>query len=641
MLGAVVGCDSKSAVEERTPPGGSEANASTAKTAGSEANDLDKPLVEPFDAPPLVDIDKTAEWIDQPVLDAAELLRESQAKEKPLATVAEALALRNEDADTNAKILSVLGRLPGSDKDVNDSATFVHHAQMDVKSLNPILQSSGTESEAWSLSGFRIFTIDWELKNFPRKETVFSWQTSKDRMIDKIVLRDDLTWSDGKPITAHDVEFSFLAIMNPRIPVPAMRSGTDELRYVKAYDDRTIVFFHKAALATNSENMNFGILPKHVYEKSIGEDPTLTKSDYHERLEMNPVCGGPYKVASRVRNSNIVFERREDYYMHNGKQVRDKPYFKRIRFVVLADPNTALIALNKGELDDATLGPEQWTTQTADDDFYRLNTKIRGVEWTNAYIGWNAREPFFSDVRVRKAMSYALDHEEMINKLCYGLYEPGCGIFYPKAWMAPKTPLKPYQQDLDRAAALLDEAGWTDTDGDGVRDKMINGRLRRFEFSMLSSQSPLAISIGSLMRQNLDQIGVVCNVRPLEFAVLQDLTQNYKFEAMMGAWGTGSDPATTENLWKTGEPRNYVGYSNPEVDRLYEEGKREFDRDKRAAIYGKIDELIYADQPYTWLYFRSSFYGMSKDLRGYKFSPRGPYSYSPGYFSLWKPVEMQ
>ena len=108
---------------------------------------------------------------------------------------------------------------------------------------------------------------------------------------------------------------------------------------------------------------------------------------------------------------------------------------------------------------------------------------------------------------------------------------------------------------------------------------------------------------------------------------------------MYGGWGTGTDPDSSENIWKTGEPRNYVGYSNPEVDKLYIEGRKEFDKTKRAAIYAKIDELIYADQPYTFLYFRNSFYGFSKQLRGYKFSPRGPFSYSPGFGSLWMVAE--
>jgi peptide/nickel transport system substrate-binding protein len=159
------------------------------------------------------------------------------------------------------------------------------------------------------------------------------------------------------------------------------------------------------------------------------------------------------------------------------------------------------------------------------------------------------------------------------------------------------------------------------------------------EFSMLVNQQPLRIAICTLLKENLEQIGVTMNVRPVESTVLQDLTQKKKFQAYFGGWGAGTDPDSSENIWKTAAGRNFVSYSNAEVDRLFEEGRRELDRAKRAEKYARIQEILYEDQPYTWLYWRNSFYGFSKQLRGYVFSPRGPYHYSPGFSSLWKPRE--
>jgi peptide/nickel transport system substrate-binding protein len=186
---------------------------------------------------------------------------------------------------------------------------------------------------------------------------------------------------------------------------------------------------------------------------------------------------------------------------------------------------------------------------------------------------------------------------------------------------------------------LLDEAGWIDHDNDGIRDKEINGRLVPFEFSMLVNQQPLRIAICTLLKESLEQVGVRMNVRPTEATVIQDLTQKKKFQAYFGGWGSGTDPDSSENIWATGAGRNFVSYSNPEVDRLFAEGRRELDRSKRAEKYGRIQEILYEDQPYTWLYWRNSFYGFSKTLRGYVFSPRGPYHYSPGFSSLWMPRE--
>lgn len=608
----------------------------SAKSATKPAANPDS-LVEPFDPPTLSELDAKAQWTKQPVLDSFELLKAKWAKEKPLATVAEALKLKNTGATENAKILSALGRLPTSDDEVDWDATFNRHIAADIKSSNPILISSTVEMDIVALMGLSLFSFDWNLIPFGASEHLVSWETSADRLMDKVVLRDDLVWSDGTPITAHDVAFSFQTIMNPKVPVPAVRSGTDKLRWVHAYDDRTVVFFHQEALATNVWNVLFPILPKHVYEKSVKEDPTLIDSAYHVKQETNPVCGGPYKLVKRIRGQEIILERREDYYMHNGKQVRQKPYFKTIRFNIIEDRNTALLALKKGDLDEMILMPEDWKTKTTDDAFYALNTKATGIEWTSFHFLWNVKTPFFSDVRVRKAMSYAYDYDEMFNALNYGLYERCNGIFHRTAWMYPKTPPQPYKQDLDKAEELLDEAGWEDSDDDGIRDKVIDGKRVKFEFTLLCPSIPDRIKYCTLMKECLGQIGVVCNVKPIEFVALHDRLMKHDIQAAFGGWGTGSDPDTAENVYGTDQGRNYGQYSNPEVDKLYAQGRKEFDRAKRAVIYGKIHTILFNDQPYTWLYFRNSFFAFSKDLRGYMFSPRDPYGYSPGLMSIWKP----
>ncbi|EDL56214.1 peptide-binding protein [Gimesia maris] len=613
--------------------------------ATEEAEDTEKEaetkevLLEPFDAPKLADLDAQVEWEEQPVLDSLELLRERQSQEKPLVSVDEALKLKNTNQEINEKILSALGRLPKNDEEVDWGATINRHVGADLKSTNPIMGSSAVEFEVSSLTGFGLFSFDWNFKPFAVSDTVVSWQSSKDKLYDKVVLRDDLTWSDGTPITAHDIVFTFKTIMNPEVPVPAVRSGTDQIRWIEAYDDQTLVFFHKESLPTNVWNLNFPIIPKHIYEKELESDPTLQDSPYHVKFENAPVTGGPYEIEKRERGQEILLKRRESWYMQDGKQVRTKPYFERVRLRIIEDPNTALLALKNGKIDEMALNPELWKTQTEDDDFYKTCTKANGLEWVYFYFGWNCETLFFKDKEVRQAMSYAFNHKEMLDELCYGLYQPCTGIYHETAWMAPKPMSKPYTQNLAKAEKLLDDAGWIDHDGDGIRDKEFDGKVIPFRFSIMTSSQPLSLSICTLLKENLAQIGVICEVKPTEFTVMQEKARNHQFQAMFGGWGTGTDPDTSINLWKTEAARNYVNYSNPEVDKLFEEGRREFDVEKRAKIYGKIHELLYEDQPYTWLYFRNSFYGFNKDLRGYVFSPRGPYGYGPGFSSLWKPAE--
>jgi peptide/nickel transport system substrate-binding protein len=596
------------------------------------------PEAEPFKPPPLADLDRDVKWLERPVRDGLALLRTAQAAETPLCSVPEALAAKNDSAAGNARILSALGRLP-EDGQADIQARIDRHVTGDLGSTNPIMISTSAEFDILGLTGFGLFSFGRDLEPFASAETVTSWQTSADGLLDKVVLRDDLVWSDGAAITAHDVAFTYTVIMDPRVPVPAVRSGTDQMRGVHAYDDRTVVFFHKEPLATNVWNVNFPVLPKHVYEATWEQDPTLKDSPEHVALEQSPVSGGPYEIVERTRGQQIVLRRRESWTVVRGTRVRDEPLFKEVRFRIIEDPNTSLLALKAGDIHEMILQPEQWTTQTTGDDFYQRNTKATAPEWVSFHFGWNIESPFFADRRVRRAMSYAFDYGEMLDKLCYGLYKPCSGNFPDDSWMAPKKRLEPYRQDLDKAEALLDEAGWIDHDNDGIRDKEIGGRLVPFEFSILVNQQPLRIAICVLLKDCLDRIGVRMNVKPVESTVLQDLTQKRKFQAYFGGWGSGTDPDSSENIWKTGAMRNFVNYSNPEVDRLFEDGRRELDRPKRAEKYARIQEILYEDQPYTWLYWRNSFYGFSKDLRGYVFSPRGPYHYSPGFSSMWMPSD--
>lgn len=643
-LAASLGCTSKSppAVERAAETSGSvavEEEPSDAVATGSDEFVLGD-LLEPFDAPATLEgvDDLAGEWTDSPIVDTLELLREEKQDEPALVSADEALSMRNESDEANEKILSALSVLaPEDGAGVDYGATLNCTIQQDLRSLNSMLSSSVAEAKVGTLLATGLFTYDWRFVPYANADMVASWQTSADRMIDKIVLRDDITWSDGTPITAHDVEFTFMALMSSKVPVPAQRSGRENIRAVKAYDDRTVVYFHKEALATNVWSLNHYVIPKHVYADSIADDPTLRKSDYHARLEREPVVGGRYELVKRSRGSEILLRRREGFHRHEGAEVRTKPYHEKVRFRVIEDQNTQLLALKSGDVDEALLGAEQWRTQTTGDDFYRVNTKARGAEWTFFYIGWNLKQPYFQDVRVRRALAYALDYREMLDDLCYGLYPQSHGVFHPDSWMFPADPAPLYAQDLDKAEDLLDEAGWDDSDGDGVRDKEVRGRLIPFEFSLMVSNKPDRIAICNLFRENLESIGVICNVVSLEAAVMQERTFKKKFQAQMSGWGTGTDPYTNENLFGTGEDRNYGSYSNPEVDRLFAEAQKEFDREKRAELYGQIHKLIYEDQPYLFLYTRSSFYGFNRGLRGYRFSPRGPFSYGPGIDAIWSP----
>ena len=639
-------------------------NTNSTDTAGLNSTDVDSTdttqpfvlgdLTEPFDAPTLEELRDSTEWLDKPVVDVYLLMTDRKENEPALLSAGEALALRNNTPEDNDKIVSGLGTLP-VDGEVDYSASWTRHTAGDIKSTNPLMASSTAEFDVGGLINLSLFSFDWNFTPYANTDTVVSWQTSSDGLMDMVIMRDDLTWSDGTRITAHDIEYSYQVIMSSAIPIPAVRSGTDQLKGVKAYDDHTVVFFHNEPLATNVWNTFFPFIPKHKFIDTISDDPTLASSPAHVELDLNPVTAGAYTISKRERGQEIVLKRRDSYHTVNGEQVRRKPHFETVRFKIIENPNTALLSMKKGDLEEMMLTPEQWKSQTNDDEFYKFNTKSYALEWVYYYFGWNFRSPFFKDKRVRQAMGYAFNHQELLEKHRFGMDEASTGIFHRTSPWAPKVALEAYQQDLDKAEELLAEAGWEDTDNDGILDNIVEfdndfdgtpeGKTRRpFEFTILTSNRPDRIAICTLLQENLDQIGIRCNVKPVEFTTLQATMREHKFHAVFAGWGTGADPDTSENLWTTkaiDNGRNYGCYSNPEIDKLFEQGKRELELEERRKVYQKIHLTLWEDQPYTWLYFRNAYYGFNKSLRGYNYSPRGPYNYGPGESTIFKPAAMQ
>ncbi|MFO0872150.1 MAG: ABC transporter substrate-binding protein [Pirellulales bacterium] len=303
-------------------------------------------------------------------------------------------------------------------------------------------------------------------------------------------------------------------------------------------------------------------------------------------------------------------------------------------------PSVALLGIKAGDLDELQLTPDLWKTQTGGDDFYQRNTKVYAVEWVEFHFLWNCSLPMFRDKRVRQALALAFDHDELIQKLRQGIDQPSRGMFNSDSQWAPPNFAATFQKrDLDKAEQLLEAAGWVDHDGDGIRDQEIDGKTVKFEFTVKTSNRPDRVAICNLLKENLEQIGIEVNVRPLEFTVLTDDMLHHRFQAAFGGWGTGTDPDTTDNIFGTNQDRNYGLYSNPAVDELYKVGRREFDPAKRLEVYRQIHTQIYDDQPYMWLYYQNAYYAFNKQLRGYVFSPRGPFHYGPGFSSIWRTAQ--
>lgn len=586
---------------------------------------------------------KSGGWIPQPVLSSYDLSYDFFNPDKPHLSVEEAAKLKNDSPEANRKIIEAYQRFPNRKNmkpeedcpQVDYDAEFHRHISADATSFNPLFFNSTADAEIISYTQTSLLTLRLDTMEYVgSSDSIVSWDSSADHRMDKIILRDDLLWSDGTPLTAYDFEFSYDVIMSSAVPIAAVRSGTDMLLGVKAYDERTLVFFHQEPSPISPLNISYYVIPKHIYEKSIFEDPTLVRSPYHQKQEHQPVTSGPYVVEKHIPQSLIVLKRRENYYLVNGKQVREKSFFNRIHFQISPDSATAFMQMQNGDIEVMDFMPEQWLTQATTDEYYARNTKASASSWTYFALWFNLSEdcPFFQDIRVRQALSYAFDYEEMLKVHRKGLDSQCRGTFAESAPFFPKNAnLEFMTQDYVKARTLLREAGWVDSDRDGILDKEWKGKRIPFSFTIQTSNKPERIELCNLFARCLRHLGIECTVQSMEFNVMCQRQIQHKFEMFMGGWGAGSDPYSGQNIWGTGEGRNFISYSNPEVDRLYAEGLREFDRQKRAEIYQKIHVHLYQDYPCIWLFNLDASAGFNKNLRGVGFYYRGA-----NFSATWK-----
>lgn len=579
-------------------------------------------------------------WNPRPCVNLLEHLRRALAEEASPTSEEEALSVENTGEEANRRILQGLGRLPRADDEVDWDAVFNRFTGSEPKTLNPLFNSSRYDFWVEDLLFVSPLALDWEFRLFGNSDVVERWETSEDRLMDRVVYRRDLKWSDGAPLTARDVEFTFRVLTDPKIRSAARRSLVEGLRAVKAYGDYVAVYFHKEPRPTNDLNLAWPIVPRHALEKALEEDPTLESADFNRR----PVTCGPYRLAAWRPREELLLERNELWYRgEDGREVRPKPFFRQVRFRAYPETSSRFAAFLAGETDDTQLDSEQWVELAKGERFAARAVKVRCEEGALACIGWNAASkppnPFFGDRRVRLAMALSLDHEYLRDKVLYGIYQPGKGVFPPGSWMAAEG-LEPRRRDAARAAALLEEAGWVDSDGDGIRDKALeDGRRVPFRFTLSIPDAGTGPKVARQLAADLETLGVKCEVQLMDYVAFQRALEERRVQAFIMGWGHSVDPDSSWNLWHSEaieRGRNYTGYANPRVDELFEKGRLEFDPAKRAEIYREIDRRIYEDQPVTVLVYQPALWAFSKSVRGYRPSLKGFFGHSPGFQSLWK-----
>jgi len=517
--------------------------------------------------------------------------------------------------------------------EINDSSPergdwLVQRLQAEPGTLNPIVATDYYESLVNSYIHETLITRDYRNPELWKPILAESWEESPDHLVYTFHLRRGIQWHNGAPFTAADVLYSYQVIMDPKTDCPHIRGYYQDVEKLEALDDYTIRFtFSK---------------PFYLAFEMAGGITIVCKAAFDDGKDFNthpmgrsPVGTGPYRFKEWKTGQEIVLERHPDYW---GESIGLKSYVDRVVFRIAPDSIAALQQLRAGQLDMMTrIDAVQWVTQLAGQNVTSLFNKFEFYLPGYSYIGWNSLKPYFADKRVRLAMTHLVDREKFIEKVQFGLAKIVSGpMFFDSPYTNPN--IKPWPYDPAKAKTLLEEAGWLDHDRDGIRDK--DGVKFEFTFS-IPAASKNGERIATLLKEELDKIGISMQIQKLEWALFIQRVQEKNFDAVTMAW---SHPWSVDlyQIWHSSSAgpggSNAVSFINAEADELIERLRRTFDKEERYQICHRFHEIVHEEQPYTFLYCPAELLAVDKRFQGVE-----TFRIRPGYDTSewWVPKALQ
>jgi peptide/nickel transport system substrate-binding protein len=481
-----------------------------------------------------------------------------------------------------------------------ETVTFTVGVTGDLNSANPFRQIDSTES---FLSGLmydgvlRLGQADYATE----PELVESWDTSEDGLTWTFVLRDDITWSDGEPITADDFVWTADFIMENDIS-----SWSDGYRFtgsIEAVDDRTIVWTTtRPTLVPGLPGYSL-ILPEHVW----GEMTAKEIKDF--RNFPDTVASGPYQLVEWEPGEFWRLEAREDYY-------QGTPNIDEIVFRVYNSPESVVQALIKGEIDHTLVPSAGLYERLTSEDPSEIGTAVTSAEAFHQ-MSFNivddptsTAHPAVLDPVVRQAVSWALDKETMVDRVVRGYAVPGTTPIVPlyDFWHWEPPAEEKIGFDPAEANRLLDEAGYLDADGDGVREMPGGGDPLEWRLFVATTDSD-GIKAAPFVQGYLRDIGIEASVRSMTDSKLYDQWYGFDWDLIIYSWGVSPDPDFILSSFTSGQCGYWSDtcYANPEYDDLYKEQQVTLDVDERQAIVHEMQQILYRDTPEIVLWYPNGF----------------------------------
>jgi len=521
---------------------------------------------------------------------------------------------------------------------------LISHSLSDPEQLNPLTSNDASASEILQYIFQSLLTRDPRSLELKPLIAVARPAISADRRRYTFTIRRDAHFQDGTPLSGEDVLFSIKAIKCPLVNAPFLRVYFDSVVDARLLGEFTIQFSIKEPYFLNESVLGgIDVLPRHYYDPAnLLKDVTLADlrkpadqlsanikkfaDDFNKNYSRNPMGSGPYKFQSWKTGREIELVRDEKYWGY-GKAGVDQPYLDRYKYRIINNLDAALVTLKSGGLDEMNLNPVQHTRGTGSERFKSEFQKYDYFAPNFSYIGWNNEHPIFRDKRVRKAMTYFTNRKQMVRTILFGLGEVVEGPIY---FFRPEydKSLPSYDYDPKKGLELLQQAGWSDSDGDGILDKVVDGRKVPFRFEIkVNAGNTTRKSVALVLQDELKKHGIAAAVRELDWTIfLADVTAR-KFDAILLGWAMSVNEPDAYQVWHSSQAANkgsnHISFKNARADRILEQYRREFDERKRIELYREFQQILSDEQPYTFLFVGKSVSAVQRRIRGVEVLPGG------------------
>ncbi len=466
----------------------------------------------------------------------------------------------------------------------------------DLERLSPLLLAEDAEA-GWVLHLLYAGLTRLDDRLLPRPDLAERWQISPDGLEVTFTLRPGLRWSDGAPLTAEDVRFTWEMLRAWEVRLGLQADLHDYVAAVTAPSSDTVVFVLNRRLAGLLADVSFPILPRHVWADLSPQ--ALQEAD----LLSAPVSSGPFLLKERWPGQALVLERNPYYY-------GPPPFLDQVAFLVAPNPQVTEIALRQGDLHLAQVPPEVYRA-LRESPAQRPLRLARYLVPQYTFLAFNLRDGRpFADPVLRRAWALAVDQEAVVREATGGEGVPLRSPILPPNWayteMPPRTP------DPAQARAILAEAGWSDGNGDGIVEK--DGRPLTARL-YVRADAPERLQACQQMAEQVRAVGIAVEVVPADFqsVIAAKLRPPHDFDLLCMQWrNLGPDPDLfylfhSSQVWQgEGDRRenlyNFVAYRSEEADRLLLAGRDTYDPDDRREIYRQLQEVLERDLPYYLLW---------------------------------------